>query len=56
MKAENYSDNVLLLPKEEVASMLFLEYVRDCNRLKKVPVLLKIQYFDVWNNSFDELF
>ena len=56
MKAINYSDKVLLLPKEPVASMLFLEYVRDYNKLKKVPASFTIQDFDVWNNSFDELF
>ncbi len=56
MKAKNYSDKVLLLPKEPVASMLFLEYVRDYNKLNKVPVSFMIQDFDVWNNSFDELF
>ena len=56
MKAKNYSDKVLLLPKEPVASMLFLEFVRDYNKLNKVPVSFTIQDFDVWNNSFDELF
>ena len=56
MKAKNYSDKVLLVPKEPVASMLFLEYVRDYNKLNKVPVSFTIQDFDVWNNTFDELF
>ena len=56
MKAKNYSDNVFLLPKEPVDSMLFLEYVRDYNKLNKVPVSFTIQDFDVWNNLFDELF
>ena len=56
MKAKNYSDKVLLLPKEPVTSMLFLEYVRDYNKLNNVPVSFTIQDFDVWNNSFDELF
>jgi len=56
MKAKNYSDKVLLLPKDPVASMLFLEYVWDYNKLNKVPVSFTIQDFDVWNNLFDELF
>ena len=56
MKAKNYSDKVLWLPKEPIALMLFLEYSRDCNKLNKVLVSFTIQDFDIWNNSFDELF
>ena len=57
MKAKNYSDKVLLLPKEPVVSMLFLEYVWDYNKLNRISVSFTIQDFDGWNNNtFDELF
>ena len=49
MKAKNYSDKVLLLPKEPLASMLFLEYLGDYNKLNKLPISFTIQDFDVWN-------
>lgn len=56
MKAQYCFDKGLLVPKEPLASMLFLEFIRDYNKDNKHRISFTIKDDEVSNDPFEEFF